>query len=85
MGRFVYSVILFTTENNSFGPSEQFTPKALTPKLVNVFATISGLEPVRVLSVLSKVIVAYIGRFVFSFKAKIQALISYKSENVSTI
>ncbi len=85
IGLSVDKLILLTISNNSLGPNEQLTPKASTSRFVKVFATISGVEPVKVLPVLSNVIVANIGKFVFSFKANIQAFISYKSENVSRI
>jgi len=58
------------------GEVEQLMPGTSTPKALNVRATISGLEPVRVLPEVSKVIVAIRGSVEFSFTASMAALIS---------
>ena len=58
------------------GEVEQLMPGTSTPRALRVRATISGLEPVRVLPEVSKVMVAIRGSAEFSFTASIAALIS---------
>ena len=68
---------------NSFGPSEQFTPNASTPKPSTTFTNVKGSVPVKVRLFCSKVIVTKTGKSLFSFTASIAALTSYKSVIVS--
>ena len=79
----VYSLISLIISSISFGPKEQFTPKASTPNPSSVIAILPGVHPVNVLPSASKLIVQNTGKLVFSFAAKIAALISYKSVIVS--
>lgn len=65
-----------TIGRSSFGPREQFTPSASAPSPSITAAAISGVEPVSVRPVESKVTVAQTGFFVLSLSAKRQALSS---------
>ena len=80
-----YFSISLTVGSSSFGPSEQFTPSASTPKDESATAAVFASVPRKVLPSLSKVMVAAIGKSEFSFAARIAALISSKSDMVSII
>ena len=76
---------LRTMGASSLGPSEQLTPSASTPSPSKSSATISGVEPVSVRPLPSKVAVANTGLSVCSLRASTHALSSYRSDKVSTI
>ena len=65
------------------GPSEQFTPSAFTPSDDNTMAATVGLVPRNVRPVSSNVMVAKMGRSLFSLQASTAALTSSRSVMVS--
>src|SRR6056297_2709161 len=75
--------ILFTISTSPLGPLEQLPPSASTPSPSKVIASDSGVVPEKVLKLSSKLILAKMGKLLFSFAAKIAAFSSSKSVNVS--
>ena len=59
----------FTMEESCLGPREQFTPSATTPRASNVITMDFTVAPKKVFPFSSKLIVATMGSFEFSFAA----------------
>ena len=66
----------FTIGASCFGPSEQLTPSAETPSASSVATIDSTHAPKKVVPFSSKLIVANMGSFEFSFAAMTAALSS---------
>ena len=67
----------------SLGPSEQLMPTALAPRPRAVAAKLPTVQPVKVRPLASKLMLAMMGRVLFSLAASRAAFISYRSVNVS--
>ena len=83
IGKLVHLDISSTIGIKSFGPKEQFTPIASTPKPSSVRHMAETEQPVNVRLFSSNVIVVITGRLEFSFAAKTAAFVSNKSVIVS--